>query len=129
MPEKQGSLETATIRHTAISAGDGFLRIENPRFLSKTFRIDSYLGHIIQGIAAGIGFIGAGTILKLSDRLEIKGLTTASSIWLAAAVGVAAGLQLYVLAVTGTLLALLVLAILGRMEKWFVESPPERQEK
>src|SRR6266540_49058 len=49
----------------------------------------SEVGRVIQGVAAGIGFIGAGTILKLTDRLEIKGLTTASSIWLAAAVGTA----------------------------------------
>ena len=48
---------------------------------------------IIQGIAAGVGFLGAGTILKLSDQLEVKGLTTASSIWLSAAVGTAAGLE------------------------------------
>ena len=38
------------------------------------------LGRIIQGVAAGIGSIGAGTILKLTDREEIKGLTTAASI-------------------------------------------------
>ena len=50
------------------------------------------LGRIIQGVAAGIGFIGAGTILKLTDREEIKGLTTAASIWLTAAIGIAAGI-------------------------------------
>jgi len=50
---------------------------------------------VIQGIAAGIGFLGAGTILKLSDQLEVKGLTTATSVWLAAALGTAAGLALY----------------------------------
>ena len=43
------------------------------------------LGRIIQGVAAGIGSIGAGTILKLTDREEIKGLTTAASIWPTAA--------------------------------------------
>ena len=48
------------------------------------------LGRIIQGVAAGIGFIGAGTILKMTEREEIKGLTTAASIWLTAAIGVAA---------------------------------------
>src|SRR5262245_58591807 len=37
---------------------------------------------VIQGIASGIGFLGAGTILKLDQKQEIKGLTTASSIWL-----------------------------------------------
>ena len=47
------------------------------------------LGRIIQGVAAGIGFLGAGTILKLADRGEIRGLTTAAGIWLTAAVGIA----------------------------------------
>jgi putative Mg2+ transporter-C (MgtC) family protein len=48
------------------------------------------LGRIIQGVAAGIGFIGAGTILKVTHREEITGLTTAASVWLTAAIGVAA---------------------------------------
>ena len=73
---------------------------------------------VVQGIAAGIGFLGAGTILKLSDELEVKGLTTASSIWLSGAVGTAAGLKLYPLAVAATAVALLVLAALRPMEKW-----------
>jgi putative Mg2+ transporter-C (MgtC) family protein len=72
---------------------------------------------VIQGITAGIGFIGAGTILKLTDRLEVKGLTTASSIWLAAAIGTAAGIKQYVLAVTGAVVAVVVLAVLGQLEK------------
>src|SRR5688572_12228185 len=45
------------------------------------------LGRIIQGVAAGIGFIGAGTILKVTHREEITGLTTAASVWLTAAIG------------------------------------------
>jgi putative Mg2+ transporter-C (MgtC) family protein len=88
------------------------------------------VGRVIQGVAVGIGFIGAGTILKLSDRREIKGLTTASSIWLAAAVGTAAGLQGYALAVSGTLLALLVLTLIGRIERYFSgASSSRRREK
>src|SRR6187551_3811553 len=50
------------------------------------------VSRVIQGIASGIGFLGAGTILKLDQKQQIKGLTTASSIWLAAAMGTAAGL-------------------------------------
>lgn len=50
---------------------------------------ESDLGRIIQGVAAGIGFLGAGTILKIADDREIRGLTTAAGIWLTAAVGVA----------------------------------------
>ncbi len=74
---------------------------------------------VVQGIAAGIGFLGAGTILKLSDQLEIKGLTTASSIWLTAAVGTAAGLAMISLAVSATIMALLLLALLRPLEKNF----------
>src|SRR5687768_15011416 len=40
------------------------------------------LTRVIQGVAAGIGFIGAGTILKLAEREQIRGLTTAASIWM-----------------------------------------------
>ncbi len=50
------------------------------------------LSRVLQGIAAGIGFIGAGTILKLTGEQEIKGLTTAASLWLTAAVGMAVGI-------------------------------------
>ncbi len=74
---------------------------------------------VLQGVAAGVGFLGAGTILKLSDQIEVKGLTTASSIWLSAAVGTAAGAQLYALAIAGTVMSLLVLILLRPLEKWF----------
>lgn len=77
------------------------------------------ISRVMQGVAAGIGFIGAGTILQLSDRLQVKGLTTAGSIWLAAALGAAAGLQLYALAAAGTLIAILVLVLLRPLDKWF----------
>jgi len=77
------------------------------------------VSRVIQGIAAGVGFLGAGTILKIADQMEIKGLTTASSIWLAAAVGTASGLGLYLLAATGTIISLVVLAVLRPMEKRF----------
>ena len=49
------------------------------------------LGRVVQGLATGIGFIGAGTILKRTDRDEITGLTTAATIWLTAAIGLAVG--------------------------------------
>src|SRR3954470_3608531 len=73
---------------------------------------------VIQGVAAGIGFLGAGTILKLGERMEIKGLTTASSIWLAAALGIAAGLAEYALATAAAAISLFVLAFLPPVEKF-----------
>ncbi len=73
---------------------------------------------VIQGIASGIGFLGAGTILKLDQRQEIKGLTTASSIWLAAALGTTAGMAQYALATAAVVISLFVLGVLGPIEKY-----------
>jgi putative Mg2+ transporter-C (MgtC) family protein len=72
---------------------------------------------VIQGVAAGIGFLGAGTILKLGEQKEIKGLTTASSIWLASALGVVAGLAEYALAAAVTCVSIFILAVLRPIEK------------
>jgi len=74
------------------------------------------VSRIVQGVATGIGFLGAGTILKLGDQQEIKGLTTASSIWLAAALGTAAGLAAYELAAAALVVSLFVLAVLRPVE-------------
>lgn len=64
---------------------------------------------VIQGIVAGVGFLGAGTILKGDAEHQVKGLTTAAGIWLTAAIGVAAGLGREVTAVLSAVLALAVL--------------------
>jgi putative Mg2+ transporter-C (MgtC) family protein len=74
------------------------------------------LSRVIQGIITGIGFIGAGSILKLSEEHAIRGLTTAASIWVTAAVGVAVGLGSVGIALLSTLLALIILALVGRLE-------------
>jgi putative Mg2+ transporter-C (MgtC) family protein len=49
------------------------------------------LSRVIQGVATGIGFIGAGTILKRPEAEQVEGLTTAASIWLTGAIGMAVG--------------------------------------
>jgi putative Mg2+ transporter-C (MgtC) family protein len=82
---------------------------------------------VIQGIASGIGFLGAGTILKLDKKQEIKGLTTASSIWLAAALGTTAGLAQYALATAATIISLFVLGVLGPLEKFFERRQAENR--
>ncbi len=71
-------------------------------------------GRIAAQIVSGIGFIGAGTILQY--RGHIRGLTTAASLWAVAAIGMATGAGLWMLALVGTLLILVVLAILDRVE-------------
>jgi len=73
---------------------------------------------VIQGIVTGIGFVGAGSILKLGEQREIKGLTTAAGLWMTAALGVAVGLGSLGLAVIATLLTVLVLTLEGFEERW-----------
>jgi putative Mg2+ transporter-C (MgtC) family protein len=65
---------------------------------------------VIQGVAAGIGFIGAGLIFQ-SDRGTVLGLTTAAAVWAAAAVGVLCGSGAYLPAIAGTVLAALILEL------------------
>ena len=77
------------------------------------------LSRVIQGVAAGIGFIGAGAILKLADARVIEGLTTAAGIWLTAALGLAAGLGRFGLAAISTVMAWVILAIVARLETRF----------
>lgn len=74
------------------------------------------LSRIIQGIVTGIGFLGAGSILKLNEVRDIQGLTTAAGIWMTAAIGVAVGLGEIGLALLGTILTVIVLAILGQVD-------------
>lgn len=85
------------------------------------------LSRVVQGVVAGIGFLGAGTILKghvkgHSDEEQVKGLTTAAGIWLTAAIGVAAGMGREATAVLSTLLALGILALVPRLVR-LIEKP------
>ena len=70
---------------------------------------------IAAQIVSGIGFIGAGTILQY--RGNIRGLTPAASLWSVAAVGMAAGAGMWILATMATVLMLIVLSILDRVER------------
>ena len=72
---------------------------------------------IIQAIAIGVGFIGAGTIFK--GQKGVEGLTTAAGLWAVAAIGIAVGAKLYFLAIFATLLAILILAGFGKLEEKF----------
>jgi putative Mg2+ transporter-C (MgtC) family protein len=74
------------------------------------------LSRVIQGLVTGIGFLGAGAILKLSEEREIAGLTTAAGIWMTAAVGVAVGLGRFGLAVVSIILTWITLSLVGKLE-------------
>ncbi len=74
------------------------------------------LSRVIQGLATGIGFIGGGAILKLSQEREIQGLTTAAGIWMTAAMGVAVGLGRIGLAFLCVALTWFILSVIGKLE-------------
>lgn len=74
------------------------------------------LSRVIQGLLTGVGFLGAGVIVKSDVRRETRGLTTAAGVWLTAAIGLAAGLGRPATALLTTGLALLILAPLRRVE-------------
>jgi putative Mg2+ transporter-C (MgtC) family protein len=76
------------------------------------------MSRVIQGLATGIGFLGAGTILKLGDKREIRGLTTSASIWITAGISVAIGLGQIAIALLGTLLAWIVLSLMVKVENY-----------
>ena len=71
------------------------------------------LTRVMQGVAAGIGFVGAGAILKLSGQGQVVGVTTAAGIWMTAAIGMAVGMGRIWLPVVGVAMAMIILALLG----------------
>ncbi len=80
---------------------------------------------IIHGVITGVGFLGAGSIMRHEGY--IHGLTTAASVWMVAAVGVAVGIHAYGLAIVGTVLALIVLEGFRWVER-FLASGADRNE-
>jgi putative Mg2+ transporter-C (MgtC) family protein len=74
------------------------------------------LSRVIQGVATGIGFIGAGTILKRVETEQVEGLTTAASIWLTGAIGMSVGAGQLWLSAVCALSAWVILYALGRYE-------------
>jgi putative Mg2+ transporter-C (MgtC) family protein len=73
----------------------------------KMINLDS--SRIIAGIVGGVGFLGAGAIIQ--SRGRVQGMTSAASIWVTSTIGVSAGLGLYVLAMTITFIAFIVLTL------------------
>ena len=76
---------------------------------------------IIHGVITGVGFLGAGSIMRTEGY--VHGLTTAASVWIVAAIGVSVGVHAYWLAFIGTVLALIVLEFFRWVERFL--SPAE----
>ena len=75
------------------------------------------LSRVLQGVVAGVGFLGAGTVIKQRGEGHVHGLTTAAGIWSTSAIGITAGLGRMAIAIAATALTLVILDLLRRLEK------------
>ena len=107
--------------HILVCLGATIIMIASTRMgeltqvLSPTSRVQVDPGRIAAGIVTGIGFLGAGAIIRIGDL--VRGLTTAGCIWFVAALGITIGQGLYALAIVSTVFALTVLLALTRVER------------
>lgn len=115
--------------HILVTVGSAFLVMVPLQVGCSTPEPDA-LSRVIQGIATGIGFLGAGEILEKSyadeNKVEVKGLTSASALWVSAGLGVAAGCGLWRLILVGSLLTILVLTVFKRLERLSERRPKSR---
>jgi putative Mg2+ transporter-C (MgtC) family protein len=103
--EREVSLKPAGLRtHILVGLGSTLLTI-----LSLNAFPGSDPSRVAASIIVGIGFLGAGTIIKTKEK--VVGLTTAASLWIVASIGVATGAEYYLLAAVTTILAFLVLKL------------------
>jgi putative Mg2+ transporter-C (MgtC) family protein len=110
--ERERSGKAAGMRTHMLVAMGAALFVLIPQQMNMS---DENLARIIQGIITGVGFLGAGTILKSTNEATVKGLTTAAGLWLTAAIGIAAGLGREASAVLSAILALVILHFVPRI--------------
>lgn len=104
--------------HMLVSLGSAFF-VLIPIQLNIAYQSAEAFSRIVQGVIAGIGFIGGGVILhghKQPETTEIKGMTTAAAIWMSCGLGIAAGCGLWEMATIGALFSLLTLTIVKQLE-------------
>jgi putative Mg2+ transporter-C (MgtC) family protein len=93
--------------HALVSLGAALCTVVVVRVAPPNYEHVDAISRVIQGIIAGVGFLGGGAILKSPE--SVHGLTTAASIWFVAALGIACGAGQWVAALVAVALALLVL--------------------
>lgn len=112
--ERETKGSSAGLRTHMLVALGSALFIAIPQLAGATIED---MSRVLQGVVAGIGFLGAGAIIKLSEDREIRGLTTAASIWLTAAIGAAAGMGRITTAILSAVLAFVILSALRRVSE------------
>ena len=128
--ERERSGKVAGLRtHSMVSLGAALLTLISLRTFEMMPSVNGQTGfdyHLVANIVVGIGFIGAGTILRRENKIE--GTTTAASLWVVAAIGIATGFGLIAEAISTTLIAYIILAGLWLVEKYLTREMRYRGE-
>ncbi|MBF9195065.1 MgtC/SapB family protein [Microvirga terrestris] len=98
-----------------VSLGSAIVILSGSVYEGLHFGQDA-VSRVVQGILTGLGFLGAGVILRDRDRMQVHGLTTAATVWIAASLGVTAGLGAWFITLSGTLATLFLLTYGKRLE-------------
>jgi putative Mg2+ transporter-C (MgtC) family protein len=98
-----------------VSLGSALVILAGSVYEGLHFSQDA-VSRVVQGILTGLGFLGAGSILRAKDGTEVQGLTTAATVWIAAGLGITAGLGAWFITVAGTLVTLFLLTYGTRLE-------------
>jgi putative Mg2+ transporter-C (MgtC) family protein len=112
--EREDKDKSAGLRTNMLVCFGSTIFVLIPIELGMAQRNPDSLGRIISGIIGGVGFIGAGTIFHLSSSTSVKGLTSAATIWISSALGITIGCGLWVLGISGTIFAWIILRIFAR---------------
>jgi len=125
--EREWMRKTAGLRtHMMVALGSAAFTLVGLEVYSRAQHTGVDPTRLVEGIITGIGFLGAGAIIQ--NRGSVEGLTTAASIWLVGAVGVASGGGHYVIASMAVGLGLVILFVIGRMERKLLLSSERAQD-
>lgn len=111
-----------------VSLGAAIASVTTLRYLpsgADANAIARVLQGLLQGLMVGVGFIGAGVILRDTSTNKVHGLTTATTVWIAAALGLACGIADWLVAATGLVLALVILIVLKKFENRVTREPEQ----
>lgn len=123
--EREAQNKPAGLRtHMMVSLGSAVFVIIGLQIMQTPLKADAHVQfdplRVVQGIIGGVGFLGAGAIIHSSG--SVHGITTAASIWLTAAIGIACGMGYYQIASTVAVLGLIVLLLFGILERGLFRS-------
>ena len=108
--------------HALVALGAALVTVATASLTNLSHPDTEAMSRVIQGIIAGVGFLGGGAILKSNDEM-VRGLTTAASIWLVASLGIASGAGEFAAALIALAIALIILIVGNAVERRLIHSP------